>query len=303
MPTTKEYQERVCRAMNFISRNIERELSLEEIAESAAFSRFHFHRIFKAVVGETVADFTRRLRLELAANRLLSAQFSDITTVALNCGFSSSQNFAKAFRQHFGVTPSQYRKSKIGNMPGKNENAPSLRAVYDVDRLLRDAPRGESRAAMRVDVTAMPALTVAYVRKIGPYIPEVCGAGFAELMRWAAPRNVVGAGTVLAIYWDNPEVTPPDRCRFDACNLVPAGTAPEGQVFIQTIPAGLYALCHFERPPSEIQQAWEDAYLWLCGSGYESSDAPCYERYYNDAAQHPQGNWIFDICIPLKSET
>ncbi|NQT17474.1 MAG: helix-turn-helix transcriptional regulator [Planctomycetes bacterium] len=85
--TAMEYRERVCHAMNFISRNLDRDLSLEEIAEAALFSRFHFHRIFKAVVGETVAGFTRRLRLELAANRLLSRPDEDITTIAIGCGF------------------------------------------------------------------------------------------------------------------------------------------------------------------------------------------------------------------------
>lgn len=95
--TVKEYKKRVCQAMNFISQNLERELTLEEISLAATFSKFHFHRIFKAAVGETIAEFTRRLRLEMAANRLLSYPDEDITKVALDCGFSSSQNFAKAF--------------------------------------------------------------------------------------------------------------------------------------------------------------------------------------------------------------
>jgi AraC family transcriptional regulator len=77
--------------MNFISHNLDRDLSLEEIAGTANFSMFHFHRIFKAVVGETVAEFTRRLRLELAANRLLSNRHDSITAIAMDCGFSSSR--------------------------------------------------------------------------------------------------------------------------------------------------------------------------------------------------------------------
>ena len=95
--TAMEYRKRVCRAMNFISQNLDRDISLEEIAEAASFSMFHFHRVFKAAVGETVAGFTRRLRLELAANLLLSNNHGDITTIAFECGFSTSQNFAKAF--------------------------------------------------------------------------------------------------------------------------------------------------------------------------------------------------------------
>ena len=51
--TALEYRKRACQAMDFISRNLDRDLSLEEIAEAGSFSMFHFHRIFKAVVGET----------------------------------------------------------------------------------------------------------------------------------------------------------------------------------------------------------------------------------------------------------
>ena len=87
-----DYKKRVCQAMNFISHNLDRDLSLEEIAEAASFSIFHFHRIFKTLVGETVASFTLRLRLEFAANRLRSNQHDDITTIAMDCGFSNSQN-------------------------------------------------------------------------------------------------------------------------------------------------------------------------------------------------------------------
>ncbi len=105
----------------------------QEIAQSASFSMYHFHRIFKVVVGETVAAFTRRLRLELAANRLVSKQLDDITTIAMDCGFSSSQSFAKAFRQHFGTTPTDYSNSKTGNKSSKNENTLSLQDMYDPD--------------------------------------------------------------------------------------------------------------------------------------------------------------------------
>jgi AraC family transcriptional regulator len=297
-----DYKKRICLAMNFISQNLGRDLSLDEIAERVSFSKYHFHRIFKAVVGETIAGFTRRLRLELAANHLIAKPSADITNIAMDCGFSSSQNFAKAFHQHFGMTPTKYRKSKIGNMNSKNENVRSLQAMYDCDAVRVRTFTAEETRAIDVEVSEMPDLQVAYVRTIGPLTPEICGRAFEKLMHWAGPRNLVGPGTTLAIYWDNPDVTPADKCRFDACNMVPEGTVPEGDIHLQTISGGPYAVCHFECTPTRIQLAWEDAFSWLCGSGYECRDQPCFERYHNDAAQHPDGKWIFDICIPLTGE-
>lgn len=296
--TAMEYRRRICLAMNFISRNLERDLSLEEIAATACFSMFHFHRIFKAVVGETVAEFTRRLRLELAANRLIANPPESITAIAMDCGFSSSQNFAKAFRQQFGMTPSAYRERKPGNMLSKGENALSLQAGYDTDAVFGRLSKDEGRYAMNAEVREMPEYHVAYVRKMGPYGKATCEQAFGELMQWAGPRGYLESGVMLGVYWDNPEVTPPQKCRIDACISVPEGTAGEGQVGVQKISAGPYAVCHFEVRPDGFTRAWEEAFAWLVNSGYECDDLPCYERYHNHVDS--EGLWIVDICIPLK---
>lgn len=300
--TSIDYKKRICRAMNYISRNIEQNPSLEEIARSASFSMFHFHRIFKAVVGETVAGFKRRLRLELAANRLLSRPLDDITTIAIDCGFSSSQNFAKAFRGHFGQSPSQFRDSKIGNTDSKNENALKLQAVYDPDTVFVNQMKRERRQTMKTQVKEMPELTVAYVRKLGPYAEETCRPAFDELMQWAAPRNLVGPEKVLGIYWDNPDVTPAEKCRFDACIKIPENTPTQGQIQTQKLLGGPYAICSFEIDPGDIAKAWDNTFGWVCDSGYDCKDEPCYELYHNNAAEHPDGKWIVDLYVPLKEK-
>lgn len=303
--TALEYRKRVCRAMDYISRNLDRDLSLQEIARAAPFSKFHFHRIFKAAVGETVAQFTRRLRLERAANRLVASSRDNITKIAVDCGFSSSQNFAKAFRQHFGVTPTAYRNSKKGNKAGKRENAWSLQAMYNSDIPFIAPVNNERRNAMNGEVREMPEYHVAYVRKMGPYGKETCKQAFAESTAWAAPRGYLGTGVMLGVSWDNPEVTPPDRCRYDACVSVPIGSVPDRPVAVQTISGGPYAVCHFEvdLDCDSFQQAWDDAFAWLVAGGYECDDKPCYELYQQSAADHPEGKFVFDICIPLKRES
>ena len=298
--TAIDYKKRVCQAMDFISQNLDRDLSLEEIAQSASFSMYHFHRIFKAVLGETVAGFTRRLRLEMAANRLLSSHHDDITVIAMDYGFSSSQNFAKAFRQHFNMSPTEYRKSKIGNTNSKSGNALSLQTTYNSDTAYLNLLNKERKKAMNAEVREMPEYKVAYIRKLGPYGPETCGQGFEELMSWAGPKGHLSACQVFGVYWDNPEVTPPEKCRFDACISIPDGAATDGPVGLQAIAGGPYAVCHFEIQVNDFTQAWEEAFAWLIDSGSEAAEKPCYELYHNNGAEHPEGKWIFDICIPLK---
>ncbi len=299
--TAADYKVRACQAMNFISRNLDRDLSLDEIAEVAFFSKFHFHRIFKAVVGETVAGFTRRLRLERAAARLLANPMRDITEIAFGCGFSSSQNFAKAFRQNFGLSPTEFRKSKNGNKFGNSGNDLSLHVTYDPETVFENQQSQVQESTMNAEVKEMPERTVAYVRKMGAYGKETAGAAFAELTQWAGPRGLIGKGAMLGVYWDHPEVTQPEKCRTDACIEVPQETKIDGPVDVQTINGGRYVACRFEVTTDSFQQAWDDAFAHVVSKGYELAETPCYELYHNNGAEDPEGKWIFDICLPLKS--
>ena len=298
---TLDYRNRVCKAMNFISRNLDQDLSLGEIAEAASFSMFHFHRIFKAVVGENVAGFKRRLRLESGANRLIAFPHKDITSIALACGFSNSQSFAKAFRQHFGSTPSQFRKSKIGHNVSKNGSEFSIQTQYDPDTVFTSKPETGIKINLDVKVKTMPEYHVAYVRKLGNYDKQTHDAAFDELMQWAVPRGYTDSGINFGLYWDNPDVTPEGKCRIDACISVPAGTIPEGQIGIQTISGGPYAVMHENVLNDTFKESWELLFKWIVQKGYEFTHIPNYQIYLNDGKVHPQGTWIVDICVPLRS--
>jgi len=295
--TGLDYRQRICQAMNLISQNLDRELSLEEIAQSAHFSAFHFHRIFKAVTGETVFGFMWRLRLEGAANRLLGKPQEDITTIAMECGFSSSQNFAKAFRVRFGESPTEFRKSKGGNKASKGGDAWSMRMGDDAGKVKWVSPQPERKVKMKAAVKEMPGWHVAYIRKIGAYGKETCEAAFGELMRWAGPKGLLGKGPVLGVYWDNPEVTAPDKCRVDACVVVDAVAIVDAPVALQDIAAGPYAVCEFNLPLTDFGPAWEEAFRWVVAGGYECAEQPCYEIYHDDCSG---STCRFDICIPMK---
>ena len=296
--TGLDYRQRVCRAMNFISANLDRDPPLEEIAAAAHFSAFHFHRIFKAATGETVFGFLRRLRLEWATNRLLADPQADVTTVALDCGFSSSQNFAKAFRARFGTTPTAFRRSKRGHKARKGGEAAAVFLRHDAGQVEWNPPQPERKIEMKATTKEMPAWHVAYVRKMGPYGKEVCEAAFGELMRWAGPRGLIGHGPMMGMYWDNPEVTAPAQCRTDACLPVPPGTKVDAPVALQDIPGGPHLVCEFAVPITGFGAAWEEAFRHVLDQGLECADRPCYELYHDDC-RGPVCR--FDICIPLKA--
>jgi len=313
--TRREYERRICMAMNHIADNLQRNISLDEVAEIAHFSKFHFHRLFSALVGETVADFTRRLRLERAARMLVFDAAKSVTAIALECGFSSSQNFAKVFKKHFDCAPRDYRQgyplrskpdtaltelSKIGHMDNNNGNV----IQWPRDNNQGSTYLSERSLTMQVSVKEIAAQHVAYVRRIGAYGPEI-GPLFDRICCWAAPRGLLNPQSQdhksIGIYWDNPEVTPADKCRSDACLVVPEGTEVEGEIGLQTIPGGLFAFYRVEITPDGFPQAWDDFVGgWLPDSGYQPDERPCYEFYYDTPHSHPEGKFVLDLCLAIK---
>jgi AraC family transcriptional regulator len=111
--TRREYAARMNRVVDYIQGHLADSLDLEQLAGVACFSPFHFHRLFRAWTGETLQAFVHRLRLERAAQLLVFNRVRSISDIALECGFSSSSVFARAFKTGFGVSAGEWRKRKI----------------------------------------------------------------------------------------------------------------------------------------------------------------------------------------------
>ncbi|QWZ77549.1 GyrI-like domain-containing protein [Aeromonas sp. FDAARGOS 1419] len=291
-----DYRKPVFKAMDYISHHLGDNPGLDEVAAAAAISTFHFHRIFKTMVGETIAGFTRRLRMERAARRLLASPQSDITTLALAAGFSSSQNFAKAFRLHFAMSPAEYRQQQGGNWKSKIGNDPLPFDTYD--GLVMHPVTEHPGLLQGASVRQMPARRVAYMRRLGPYGKETCEQAHRDLLvLFASDEAMTPAGT-LSLYWDIPDITDETRCRTDVCielgPEIPAGR----QLTTQTIAAGPYAVCQFIARGDQLVACWETAFRWVVGQGLNCDDRPCYEQY--QAGTDPdREHYVFDICIPL----
>ncbi len=320
----EEYRSRINRVIDYIETNIDKDLSLRELSVIAHFSPFHFHRIFGAMVGETLNDFIQRLRLEKAANRLISNPKNPVTAIALECGFSSPSTFARSFKETFGMTASQWRNggyfshSKNGKQDSKDgKEAGNFRQDFDVyPRYTQGNNELNWRVEMKngtliaeVEVKDMPEMHVAYVRHIGPYKGDVelFGRLFNRLMTWAGPRGLLRfpETKMMCVYHDDPEITDESKLRTDVCITVSEDTEVDGEVGKMVIPAGKYAIAHFEITPDRYQDAWNAVYSgWLPESGYQPSDEPaeglCYELYRGSPDQHPEGKHMVDICIPVK---
>ena len=317
----QEYRSRINRVIDYIEDHLDKDLTLEELARVAQFSAFHFHKIFSAMIGETLNQFIQRVRIERAANLLVNNPKKSITEIAFDCGFSGSAPFARAFRKQFNMSASDWRsggfrehdkirqvKHKTGQPVDKSGKAFVVFSSYisgvTTHQTWRITMKEQPFLKADVEVKELPQQTVAYIRHIGPYQGD--GALFESLYKklftWAQARDLLRfpETRALNVYHDDPEITDDDKLRLSVCITVPKDTKVDGEIGKMTLPGGKYAIGHFELDTDEFSAAWNTMFGgWMPESGYQPADGPCFEVCKNDCNEHPQGKHIIDICVPV----
>lgn len=220
-------EERLSDLLAHIQTNLEGTLGLEALCHRARLSPAQFHRLFKARLGETPAKHVERLRVELAAFRLLLHDAS-ILEIAIECGFESHETFIRAFRRRFDVAPGEYRRETRTQGGRGHRRKPGTSAALPGD-------------LSPTRVTRMRGLHIAYLRHYGPY-EDVPLALFDELADWARGRRLTDPIIWLGIGLDAPGITSPAKLRFDAA-LAVAEPFPSGaRVSCRWLEGGTYAL-------------------------------------------------------------
>lgn len=275
----REYSGRVSRAIAFVYRHFGGDIGPDDMADAACFSRWHFHRVFHGLTGEGPAEFLRRVRLERAACFLMDNPSRPTTDIAMACGFSSPSVFARAFKERFGSSATEYRRSRLADWPGEGGGGSKEgkaggregqgegnggKAEEGVEEYLQGILNAHRREDMEsekftvhgIEVKDLAAATVAFVAHTGPY--NRIGEAFGRLMAWAGPRGLLGPGTrTLAIYHDSPEVTAAEKLRSSACLIVKPGTPVSGEVNLMEIPGGKYAVMRADVKPDGFGPAWD----------------------------------------------
>jgi AraC family transcriptional regulator len=284
-PATRlDYGRRIARAMALIAADPARSLTLEELASAAAFSPFHFHRIYREIAGETPAETLARERLSRAAS-LLVREALPVAAVARRCGYGSAAAFTRAFRAAYGIPPAAYRDAG-----GIGTPRPPGRAPHQEETMFEIAIRAE------------PALRLAALHHRGAY--GRIGTVFDRLSAWAAARGLIGPGTRwIALYHDDPSSVPETALRSEACLTVPPGAEPADGVHMLDLPPSRVAVLVFKGPYAELEGAYTWLYReWLPSSGEEPADQPPREDYLNDPRTTPPAELLTAIMVPLKEK-
>lgn len=239
MKTTQQsYRERLDRVTAFLHANLETDIGIDALSEVACLSSYHWHRIYTAMSGETVASTLRRLRLQRAADRLANSDM-EIAKIAALAQYGSQDAFSRAFRDMYGKAPAAYRQG-------------GSHAAFKAANAASDAKGFE------VTIEHHEAVRCMAVPHEGSYLQ--IDAAMGQLFGTLAKAELLGPDTQMqAVFYDDPDLVAECDLRSAACSPCDDELEmPEGVQELQR-PAGTYTMLAYKGPYADMK----DAYRWL----------------------------------------
>ncbi|MGO4339121.1 GyrI-like domain-containing protein [Labrys sp. KB_33_2] len=288
--TSLAYAARIERVMSHIAEHLDDRLELDDLSDIACFSSYHFHRIFVAVTGETVAEAVRRLRLHRAAVELNRSQHT-LARIATRAGYGSVAAFTRAFSTAYGSPPAAYRR-----------DGQDLRPVLQQSGSQAMTRATALREALHYNVAIedIPKLRLVTLPHRGDY--QKIGASFERLFAWAGGNGLLRSGArMIGIYYDDPDSKPLAELRSEAGLAVPEDSPLGPDMAWREVGGGPVARLVHKGPYADLDVAY--AYLyhsWLPHSGRQPGDAPCFEEYLNDPRGAPPSEWLTAVNLPLR---
>ncbi|WP_029905934.1 GyrI-like domain-containing protein [Prevotella sp. 10(H)] len=281
--TADTYHQAINNVTAYINGHLFDALDLKVLSGIACLSEFHFHRIFRAITGENTGEYIQRLRLEYVAHKLLTTNMS-ITRITELTSYNSVYTLSRAFKNHFGVSPSVYRSQTNGlvaadNRPyaGKPKLIPRIVKIEQMDIIyinIRDAYRFESR-----------------YRSV-----------WQRLMSYVDRNNLKNDySKFVSISFDDPTITPIRQCRFYIGMTICEDVKANGRFGIMQIPQGLYAVFRYKGAYSDLYKLYHDIYLeWLPVSDYQLRNTFSFEVYINTPLEARPEELITEVYIPVE---
>lgn len=272
-------ERRMLRVIDHIHDNPAGDLSLDALADVAAMSRFHWHRVFQAVTGETAAQTVRRMRLHRAAVALVQTGTSQ-TAIAKSVGYPNPASFVRAFAGAYGMPPTAFRKR--GELRPFPPNQPPKGAIMH-PIIIRDEP-------------VRHLVTVAHK---GAY--HEINRAFEKLFATLVARGQVDkTGYMIGVFLDDPAAVATTDLRSLAGVEVDADFPVTEPLTALTLPGGAQAVLTYTGPYAGLPAAYDQLYgVWLPQSGRAPADQPSFEVYMNSPMDTPPEKLVTELHLPL----
>lgn len=281
------YEHQLNKVIDFIGKNLDEKLSLDELCAVACLSKYHFHRLFTAFTGLSLKQYIRWLRLKRAAHQLVIDRERSIIEIAIDAGFKSHESFTRAFKQTCGYTPSEVRTHKNWSEWEK--------PAYCIAKR-----RGKN---MNVNIENLDERRLAVVEHRNSC--DSVGDSLIKLIDWAKLQSIdlkPKPGESFGFAYDDPKTTPTDEFRFDIGIRVPENfKLNDSNIVEKHLPSGRYAVCVHKGSRDSIAETVYYLYRnWLPESGEELGDLPCVFRYYNFEYEVAETELVTECMLLLK---
>lgn len=249
--TTKdEYLQSIYKVIYCIEQNYSDDLTLEELSRVAGFSKYHFHRIFSSIMGESLSGYIRRVRL--SSTMIKFKTNLNITQIAQISGYETNASFSKAFKKYFGITPKEFSKN---------------------------TKKKKGNEVLRPKIVEIEPIDILYVRKTGEYMHSADEAW--KTMAEFVDKNQLFEKVVAryGIPHDNPKAIEEHNLRYDACLELKEDVSPRGEISSKQIAGGNYALFLHSGPYELFIETFKNIGDWIIESGVELRDEPSFQKY------------------------
>lgn len=281
-PTTKdEYRRRINRLTEYINDHLGEQIDVGMLASESGFSMWHFHRITRAFLGEPLWAYIVRMRLENAA-RLLRHSELTVSEIAYRVGYDVPSSLSKAFRQTYGISPSQYRKSKNFSIMRPMQVNPDLDISMEV-RHVEDCD-------------------IIYIRLTGAYGTLDYPGTWRRLWPYLLENGITDwCPDFICVFYDDPKVTEPSRLRTDVCFTTPRPLPEKGEIGSRTLRGDKYAVFSYTGPYANLGSVYDTIYSKLIPeAGLTIKDDPGYEKYVNNPEETTPEKYLTQIYIPIE---
>ena len=278
--TYNDYVQRINKVVAYINNHLDETLDLKTLANEAALSDFHFHRIFKALKGEAIGGYITRLRLEATA-RLLRYTALTIEEIAFNIGYETPASLSKAFKKQYGISPTEYRTNKDTYIMKKE--------IINPDLALK-APK----------IVTLEPKNLIYVGLTGAYGSLDYGKAYEQLWAVIKAQKLFTKGIEsICISYDDPKITEGSLQRSDVCLAIHKSATPQDEVSCKTLAGGKYAVFFYQGSYENLSQVYDTAVRWVIDHQYTLREEPFFEKYLNDARRTPKEKLKTEIYIPI----
>ncbi len=274
--------------MFYIYKHMDTDINLDLLSEDLLISKFHMHRIFKEAFGRNIYESIKSIRLQKASNLLITNKYSTISDIANKCGYSSHSSFIKSFKERFKMTPKEWKRGGYKEYSQKileNSEHPTIMSTANFDDIVPE-------------IVEMEPITAYYIRNQG-YNKSI-QLTWQKLHVWSL-NNKLTDFQQIALYHDNPSITPHESCQYIACIQTKQEKFQNNQLPSFTIFGGIYAKFDLKGVRGDLLKLITWVYQeWLPKSGLETTRRPSYAIHRKNHFLDKNGEFDASFYVPVR---